>query len=164
MASVRDIELSSHHDREFSRLAFELGARRDCGQVFTELVDVTSPTPEPLVLDALAKRVGGTPLGDDWITIARDDAERLLVRVFARDLAMNASIMPEEDARGFARRFLELFGPGAHFFTNTSILDEEDVDSTWTGSWKPLTSATFDTGIAVVDGSRAGLCWVTDDD
>lgn len=52
------------------------------------------------------------------------------MRVFARDLAMNASIMPEDDARGFARRFLDLFGEGARFFTNTSLLDEDDVDST----------------------------------
>lgn len=165
MGSVRDIGLVTHHDREFARLSFELGARRDCGQVFMEYVDVPHGSAEPLVLDALAVRVGGSPLGDDWRTVSRDDAEVLLVRVFARDLAMNAPIMPEEDARGFARRFLALFGASARFFTNTSMLDEEeDVDATWTGSWKPLTSATFDTGIAVVDGARAGLCWVTDDD
>ncbi len=164
MASLRAASLVSRTDREFSRLSLELGARRDCGQVLMDFVDLAAPTPEPVVLDALAVRVGGSPLGDDWIAVSRDDAQRLLSRVFARDLGMNASIMSEEDAGGFARRFLDLFGAEARCFTNTPVLDDEDVDSTWTGSWKPLTSATFDTGIAVVDGPRAGLCWVTDED
>jgi hypothetical protein len=159
-----DFELSPRLDREVSRLGAELRERRDCGHVLFELAEVRGRAPEVAVLDALAERVGGSPLGDDWITIDAEGAFRLLARVLARDLAMNAAIMPREHADGLARRFLALFGDGARYFTNSTILDEDDVESTWTGSWRPLTKATFDTGIAVVDGARAGLLWVTDED
>lgn len=164
MPSFSDADLPARTDRDFTRFSFELRERRDCGHVLLELADLRVKAPDVLVLDALAVRVGGSPLGDDWIAIGREDAHALLCRVFARDLSMNATIMPHDEAGDFARRFLGFFGPQAHFFTNSPIVDEDDLESTWTGSWKPLTKATFDTGVAVVDEARAGLCWVTDED
>ena len=117
--------------------------------------------------DALARSLGLHALGRAWRELARDHAHAVLAAVLARDLAYDGELMAESEARAFADEFLGRFSPDARFFTNgefrppparTSALVERVAE------WDPLTDATVDTGVAVVEVDRAALLWFEDDD
>jgi hypothetical protein len=91
----------------------------------------------------------------------------VLAAVLARDLAYDRELMDESKARALADEFLRQFGPNARFFTNREFRRQAADASEWvqrTAEWDPVTRATFDTGVVVVDVDRAGLLWFEDED
>lgn len=144
--------------------------KRDCGDVVVDLrilpegLDTSGVHAGP-VLDAFVAAQGYAGLVDGWTVLKRTAAKSLLVRILARDLVLNAHIMPKEEAEKLAERFLAFFPSPSRFFSNTPVAEEGDGDAedTWTGTWKSITEAMFDTGIVAVGGGRIGMFWVKDD-
>lgn len=101
----------------------------------------------------------GEPPTRTWRHIDRAEAERHLRYVLSHDLAYDGVVREEEEALGISRAFLALFSKAATCFTNHDI-DERGAP----GSGHPILNSTFEGGVGVVDGQRAGLLFVTGDD
>jgi hypothetical protein len=100
------------------------------------------------------------PLERLWLPLSRGDAVQFLVRAIGHDLAYRDQAMDEAVARRIAEQFFGLFSGDADFFTSFS-LGEDGLPQAGT----PLIEeATFEAGVAVTDGVRAGLLLVTGED
>jgi hypothetical protein len=125
------------------------------------------PSPEEVLLDlcvlalgqALARWPRTEPPSRTWRRIERADAEQHLRYVLHHDLAYDSVVMDEEVASRVTRSFLGLFGLDAECFTNHDF-DEKGSP----GSGTPILDSTFEGGIGVVSGQRAGLLFVTGGD
>lgn len=159
-------ELLALEERAFARFAADVRARRDCGKVHVEAFALRGAAADVDVLDAVAARIGGASLGSAWIPLGEQAAIRLLTRVLSRDMAYNAVALDPAEAQRVAARFLGFFGEDRRLYTNSTLGDEStaDLEGTWTGGATPLTLATFECGVAVTDGLRAGILWVEDED
>jgi hypothetical protein len=151
-------------------LCTEIVRRRDCGEVLFSLSSVTCPKElsagqQAELVDLYVAQEGCVGLREEWTRLSRNEAHLLLVRILARDLAYNASIMSAHDAQRLAQRFLGLFPPDCRLFSNTVVTDkDEDLSTTRSGWWNPITKATFDTGVIALGGGRIGMVWVKDED
>lgn len=105
--------------------------------------------------DALAAQMNLHPLADAWQELERSAARELLAEMFRVELAYGTTLMPPEDADTCSDRWFALFSPGARFFTNCDLAQQ---------TWHPLTAATFDRGLAVVDSAGVGIVCVTAED
>lgn len=121
-------------------------------------------TPTPL-LDALASLEGYLPLGANWIEIPRRIATKMLTHLIASELAYPTTVTTPETADALSRRFLELFAPGARYFTNGAcsgpfaiynLAGEEVV------GWRSISAAPFDNGVIAVSTQRIGILWAED--
>ena len=80
----------------------------------------------------------------DWTALPSDQALGFVVRLLTRDPSSDAPPMPLVEAEGFAARIRALFSERAVFFPMGD----------------PLPNATtFESGMLVIDGDRAGLIW-----
>jgi hypothetical protein len=140
----------------------EIVTARSCGSVRCGL----SSLPAPTVPD-LAREFGLLADALSYKQIEESSARDLVRLVLHRDLAYKSEIMAESRAAELTDRFFAQFGPGARFFTNGTFHEGPRLlsDSASTGaSWKPVTEATFDTGVLVVAPGRSGWLWVEDED
>jgi hypothetical protein len=86
------------------------------------------------------------------------EARESLYGVVLRDPAYGVLRTTEAVATTIVDDFLALFEDDqTQFFTNGRL----QVSS---GSWTPLTGATFDTGVAAIGASRVGILWFEDED
>lgn len=108
-------------------------------------------------LDAAVKKQGLHPLGKAWREVSLKTAREILRRVLCYDMAYNGKQMSNYRADTLIKRFLSLTDVPRRYFTNGMF--EPDY-----GGWKPLTDATFDTGILCVSEKRLALLWVEDED
>lgn len=140
----------------------------DCLVCLAEIAgDGSRMSPEQVLLDlavlalgqALARWSRSEPPTRTWRHIDRAEAERHLRYVLSHDLAYDGVVREEEEALGISRAFLALFSKAATCFTNHDI-DERGAP----GSGHPILNSTFEGGVGVVDGQRAGLLFVTGDD
>ena len=143
-------------DAEWASLEKSIKTNRQSGQVIVSLVSRTDQAPEGAANGAV-RALGMKPVR--WRMLAASEAVRALRRALHRDLAYDATIMPEEVAHGLALRIVRFFGQGALFYTNQSHAEGQS-----TGSWDPVTDATFDTGIIAVGARHVGVVWFMDED
>ena len=143
-------------DGEWASLEKSIKAHRQSGQAIISLVARTESAPDWAASSAV-RALGLKPVR--WRVVSADEAVHALRRALHRDLAYDAPIMPEEVAHGLASRIVRFFGPGAIFYTNHSQAEGQS-----TGSWDPLTDATFDTGIIAVGAMCVGVVWFMDED
>jgi hypothetical protein len=71
--------------------------------------------------------------------------------------------MSEEESIELSSRFIGIFEKDAKFFTNASF-GKNSANKIKLSSWNPITNATFDTGIFVIDKKTVGCLWVEDED
>jgi hypothetical protein len=145
-------------DADWRALGEEIAKQRDCGLLHLRVeARQASLTDE----EALARLVqqgefASTPRRE----IDRPEAERVATLILTRDLAYGSPCIPEVAAHDYLQRFFSAFAANARFFTNGSHDGPRSGLSTWT----PLTRATFDTGIFVLDETRVGFLWAEDED
>jgi hypothetical protein len=131
----------------------EVNVARDCGVMHCHII-------EPLPLTELVPRFGLFFTPDTYKKISKAQAEAVAMRILHRDLAYDAEIMTETEAQALANRFFDCFDEeSAQYYTNGDYYSGGSSHG-----WNPATSATFDTGILVIDKSRAGCLWVEDED
>lgn len=117
------------------------------------------------VLDAVAAAAGYGGLGEHWVEVPRRIAAKILLHVVGGELAYPEEVVPREQAEALAGRFLELFGPGARYFTNGAVSGDFAIyDSAGAEvlGWRSLSEAPLDNGVAAVGAARAGLLWAED--
>jgi hypothetical protein len=110
--------------------------------------------------DDLPPYVRVMPLERLWLPLSRGDAMQFLVHAIGHDFAYGDQVVDVVVARRIAEQFLGLFSADADFFTSFS-LGEDGCPQAGT----PLIEeATYEAGVAVTDGMRAGLLLVTGED
>jgi len=133
----------------------EINVARDCGVMHCHIIEV-----EPMPLTELVPRFGLVFTPNTYQGISKAQAEAVAKRVLHRDLAYDAEIMTETEAQALATCFFECFNEEtAQYYTNGDYYSGGSSHG-----WNPATSATFDTGILVIDQSRSGCLWVEDED
>jgi len=83
----------------------------------------------------------------------------ILTLLLWKDLAYGRECMPRETALTWARQLLAAHAqPGARFYSNGNVVRGD--------RWHPLTDATFDAGLVIVNPSAAVHCcvWFEDED
>jgi hypothetical protein len=147
----------------------EIITARDCGIVSCAIAarDNTASLEPDDELHALARSVGIEYLSG-LQAVDRTVAAAILRTILHHDLAYGSPMMSIEEADRLARRFLDEFGEDARFLTNGTFELSADAASGLNlavlGSWLPVTSATFDTGVACVSKDFVGILWVQDED
>ena len=107
--------------------------------------------------DAAAIAADLFPIGEAWTPTARDVVVTETGKAISTDLAYGTRCQPRETAEGRIRRFLSLFDDDAALFLNGT----RSEIARW---YAPLTLATFDFGMAVVDRRRVGIVARTGED
>jgi len=126
------------------------------------------PDPPPdsrAAADALCAELEFRGLGAAWVEIPRRIAAKMLAQLIGSDLAYPDEVVPPERAEALAGRFLELFPPGTHYFTNGALSGEFAVyDSAGDEvlGWRSISDAPLDNGVVAVGGGRVGLLWAED--
>ncbi|PJZ00979.1 hypothetical protein CPT06_07875 [Bacillus vallismortis] len=82
--------------------------------------------------------------------------------ILSKDLAYEISLSSEPIAFELSDYFFHYFSDDPVYVTNADV----DVQSgdVRLSSWSPITQATFDAGVVVVDKKKIGLIWVEDED
>jgi hypothetical protein len=132
-------------------------------ELHLHVVDQTFDEP-----DSAGAHFGLKAIGDCWRAVDRDTARSILITLLREDMAYSLERIPLESAESGADEFLGAFSPGSQHFTNGNW------EAGWSKSahggaavgpgWQPVTDATFDGGILVLDSSRTGLLWFEDED
>jgi len=118
--------------------------------------------------DFAAQASGLTPLGANWQAVDRHNALALLRYALTRDLAYNCQRMPDALASEFLDEILAPAEPATSFFTNWSVTDwqyvveQKRIHST--GSWCPVSGATFDLAVVAVGPRATVMLCVEDED
>ncbi len=129
---------------------------------FWELWSQDPGVPLEAFVAACGLGVAGAPVGR-WEVLTRHQAQRLLLAALAWEQAYDTARLELSAAERIATAFVDLFAPDARFFTNGTVQETSLGLRTraWYGS---VTSATFETGVVVVDARRIGLLYVADED
>lgn len=108
-------------------------------------------------LDALLVEAGYQGLGSRWARVPSERAEALLVALLARDDFM--MFVGRGRARQIARKFVTLFGPEPAFYTNVARTEDWTDGAATSFGWDPISSYTFDWGMAGIGAGRVGFAW-----
>ncbi len=108
------------------------------------------------------KNHGYHGLDDQWNAIDEQTARHLMTYILSKDLAYEISLSSEPIAFELSDYFFHYFSDDPVYVTNADV----DVQSgdVRLSSWSPITQATFDAGVVVVDKKKIGLIWVEDED
>ncbi|MFL5245969.1 MAG: hypothetical protein ACJ8FY_28190 [Gemmataceae bacterium] len=162
---------------------------RKYGIVTLDLLPLTDPVSHLEASNRIVHHVGFNP-PNSWTNIPFLAAQRHLVRCLHRGLAYKTLCIEKERSEELALKFFGMFsGDNQEYFTNTLpwkpsvyerdkeskksgvvVVGENEVeDLGWgetKGTWasSSLTSSTFDTGIVVVDSTKAGILWFQEED
>jgi hypothetical protein len=150
----------SAHMTNFQELREKLLRFRDFGKPYCERMDRKGED-ERASVKSLAARLG---FSTEFDLIEVDEAQALKIAAFvlAKDLAYGEAATDANQAVGLAADFRGAFGVNAKFFTNAAFT--EDAGGLKMGAWEPLTKATFDSGIFIIDETSVGCLWVSDED
>ena len=140
----------------------EVRRRRRAGEVIVWLRPHDAATAEHALRGLLREPPAPLVPGvepDELTEIAPEQAQHVLERVLARDLAYGAKLMRERRAVRLAGSLVATLPEPARWWTNGGLLLDERIRS-----WNPLTPATFDTGVIGVSRDDLLLAWFTDED
>lgn len=147
---------------DFSSIKEKILRLRDCGVTYCVLDSRTDKDSQKSLLE-FGKKIGFSIESQDLQEIERDQALDIVKLVLKEDLAYSSQIMSDEQAGELARDFCDQFQKGAKFFTNGS-LKESSSGKISLSYWSPITKATFDTGVFIIDEKSVGCLWVEDED
>ena len=94
--------------------------------------------------------------------VERGDAIATIETILWKDLAYSQELMPRATARLYAEDFIREFAEdGCVIYSNA---DWKGHHESFSSSWDPMTPATFDAGIVIVNFASAVCLWVEDED
>ena len=133
----------------------QINDARDCGFVRCGIIESKLMT-----LAQLTAKFGLVFASGIYQEISKVQSEIVAECILRCDLAYNLEIMSETAAQVLANRFLSCFDEeNTQYYTNGDYYADSSSHE-----WNPATTATFDTGILVINKSRAGCLWVEDED
>ena len=118
--------------------------------------------------DQFCKAHNFTEIGDGWRKLSKIEAHKVLFALLIRDMAYKSPRLSKEQTKEVIDEFFSSFSVSALYFTNGNW--EEGTTSSKDGrisygpSWTPLTQATFDGGVLVLDEHKSGIIWLEDED
>lgn len=148
--------------KDFSSIKEKILLLRDCGVTHCVLDSRTDNDSQKSLLE-FGKKIGFSIKSKDLKNIEREQALDILKLVLKEDLAYSSQIMPDEQAEELARDFCNQFQEAAKFFTNGSF-EASSYGKMSLRSWNPITKATFNTGVFIIDEKSVGCLWVEDED
>lgn len=114
-------------------------------------------------LSGILQAFGLHDLPQDLKVIDSERARLVLRSLLWKDLAYHAECMAESTAIEFADRIVtEFVTPAGKIFTNST--DWEGYHTASVASFNPMTDATFNGGVIVVEPEYAVCVWVEDED
>ncbi|MFH0347399.1 hypothetical protein ACHADS_12720 [Bacillus vallismortis] len=113
-------------------------------------------------MNHFVKNHGYHGLDDQWNAVDEQTARHLMTYIRSKDLAYEISLSSEPIAFELSDYFFHYFSDDPVYVTNADV----DVQSgdVRLSSWSPITQATFDAGVVVVDKKKIGMIWVEDED
>jgi hypothetical protein len=146
-------------DAAFHQLADDARQQRNGGRLIVDLLDLpVMPGQSPVAIaDLLVQSLGLSKLGSGWRLVPEVEGRRIGRDILHADLAYHIELMPSSAAESLVERFLRFFPEPRAFLTNTTPTESGKAGS-------PITTATFDEGIVLVAGGRAGILWAADED
>ena len=103
-------------------------------------------------VDAYIISLNFQPLGERWITFDRRRTSEIITELMHRDQAYSTIVMPIDKAQTLSAEILDLFSKQARYYTN------------WGDGWMPLTGATFDMGVVIIDDQNISIFCIEDED
>jgi hypothetical protein len=91
-------------------------------------------------------------------------AKIILTILLHKDMAYDSEMMSLEEAEELAERFLSYFSDTARYYSNSEWKKKESTGTHHLNSWDPLTDATFDSGLIIIDEKQIGITWFEDED
>jgi hypothetical protein len=145
-------------DKNVARIR-ELLHRYDVGVIHFHIHDFPPMPGEDIraTVDRYVETLGFAPIGDAWREIGAQEALEFLGKLLHRSLAYGVEVMPVKDAESIACAVFAFFPGSSRHFTNT-----EPVGNGL--SWHPITEATSDSGVIIVQGNTVGILWFEDED
>ncbi|WP_432339186.1 hypothetical protein [Bacillus tequilensis] len=113
-------------------------------------------------MNHFVKHHGYHGLEDQWNAVSEQTARNLMTYILSKDLAYENSLSSEPIAFELCDYFFHCFSDDPVYYTNADV----DVQSgdVRLSSWSPITQATFDAGLVVIDKKKIGMFWVEDED
>jgi hypothetical protein len=153
----------------FTAIAQEILQVRTTGEVSLHVQPLASQASDSdiAMIDAFVQSRSFSPLEDAWIAISREQAEMLVLRIIACDLAYGVALTDLDTASHLAAGFIACFADNARWYTNGTWHKADTTISqsvTQGASWTSITPATFDTGVVCLDANNIGILWVQDED
>jgi hypothetical protein len=145
-------------DPEEGRLAADLQAARDVGQLWFVVCELHGQADHDLVADALA-REAGLSMRASWTRLASSLARPVVRALLTTDLAYGAPCMGDADADALCARLFAPLGPGTVYLSNNDAWNGREFRTI-----RPITPNTFDAAVVAVDERRAWLLCVGDED
>ena len=110
-------------------------------------------------LEAAISRMGFDVRPSELTAIGAVEAEAALSKLFSRDLAYEGNVMDAAVARQYASDFIaEYSGAESKIFTNAHWVDDK------LAGWNPVTKATFDVLVVIMNTDFAVSVLVEDED
>jgi hypothetical protein len=176
---VTDVAFADDPDPRIKQLGEAILSQR--GPTRRMLIDVkrlvsteslADSTQIPLVIDAFVSQLGCERIVPAWTKISHSQAVHLLARILARHLAYGINLIPPDQARMLAGKFLALFPLARQCFTNgvpyelSAGMDNPLPFKEYSGLFTALEEedgwVVFDTGVVVISGDRIGILWIAD--
>lgn len=110
-------------------------------------------------LSCVLGKFGLTPDKSLLVEHDRETALQILTHLLGKDMAYQSECIPQHVAESLAQQILkEHETSGSRYFSNGNSVNRE--------GWFPLTEATFDAGLIIIDpGGQAHFCiWFEDED
>lgn len=136
-------------------------AKRDAGYVTCE-IGCRKHSSNLLDVNHFVKRHGYHGLGDQWNAVDEQTARNLMSYIRSKDLAYEYSLSSEPIASELCDYFLRYFSDDPVYDTNADV--DVQPDYVELISWSPISQATFDAGLVVIDKKKIGMIWAEDED
>ena len=143
----------------FLMKAGTLEPKRGFGKILFHIQETRSHEDARQRLDQFCSSLGLNVLGMGWEEVSRDFAIEHLADLLQQGMAYNVKIMDAQEAQDLAVGLVSLFDASTLWFSNVS-----EAGASLKSGWNPLTSATFDSGIALVTPDHVAIIWFEDED
>jgi hypothetical protein len=149
-------------DAAFATLAAALCDLRSFGATTVLRRPVGSDGPGATRAALLAER-GWNELGGAWMDVDAERAARIVAWLLEHDLAYETSNHEAEAAAQLAAKLVGACGAGRWCTNGPLVLAHLGVPGMASG-WRPLTGATFDSGVIFEGDHEVLIFWVEDED
>jgi hypothetical protein len=148
----------------------QLKLKRDSGKVLFVIEPLSIPPLSSYWLDLaddFVTRNGLAAIGSGWIPLTDTEIVEVVTYILREDMAYHSVIMTSEEATKMATDFMDFFEEQHYCLTNgTFHLPPRHINGRVIqgASWTPLTKATFDAGVVIMDNTKIGFLVVMDED
>jgi hypothetical protein len=147
--------------KDFEEFRDVLFTKRDAGKVTCSIIG-RNQCSSLEDMNHFVQQLGFQGIDNSWDSVDEQMARRIITYVLSMDLAYDSDLDSTPIAGELCDYFISLFSFQAEYYTNAHF--DEDSGHFRLEEWSSISSATFDTGIIVVDQDKMGILWAEDED